>query len=278
MTNSQPGPSNPFAVEMIDVVVDCDTHGAQTVQRVRSIGGEVFAITRAPKCPVCSKEAAERAEAERKEAERQERIERLIASAGIHRRYEGTTFADFNAAQPNQQRALEIVRKYADAVASKQHSGDWLVLSGLPGTGKTLLESAMCRYLAERGVPVLYITQSDMARDFRRSYQRDAQMSEPALFDLLSTKGVLVIDEIGSSTSEHVERLLFEICDARYADQRPTVFATNHPRRDLAAIIGERLYDRMCEVATFVSFDWPSSRTAVRRAHTGQPNTTQRVA
>jgi DNA replication protein len=129
--------------------------------------------------------------------------------------------------------------------------------------------------LAERGAPVLYTTQSDMAREFRRSYQRDAEMSEPELFDLLSTKGVLVIDEIGASTSEHIERLLFEICDARYSDRRPTVFATNHPRKDLAAVIGERLYDRMCEVATFVSFDWPSARTAARRA---QANPTQRVA
>lgn len=275
MTNSQPGPINPFGVEMIDVVVDCDTHGSQTVQRIRSFDGEVFAMNRPAKCPVCSKEAAERAEAERKAAERQERIDRLIASAGIPRRYEGATFADFIAAQPSQQRALEIVRKYADAVATKQHSGEWLVFSGLPGTGKTLLESAMCRHLAERGAPVLYTTQSDMARDFRRSYQRDAQVSEPELFDLLSTKGVLVIDEIGASTSEHIERLLFEICDARYSDRRPTVFATNHPRKDLAAVIGERLYDRMCEVATFVAFDWPSARTTARRAHA---NTTQRVA
>jgi DNA replication protein DnaC len=278
MTNSQLGRANPFAVEMIDVPVHCDAHGPQTVKRVRTIGGKVFPISGDPECPVCSREAVERVDRERKAAEHKARVDRLMAAANIPRRYEHATFADFITTQPSQQRALEIAQKYAEVVASQHHSGDWLVLSGLPGTGKTLLESALCRYLAERGYPVLYTTQSDVAREFRRSYQRDAQTSEPELFDQLSTVGVLVIDEIGASTSEHIERLLFEICDARYSDQRPTVFATNHPRKDLAAVIGERLYDRMCEVAAFVSFDWTSARTTARRSQAGQPGSAKRTA
>jgi len=265
-------------MEMIDVSVHCDTHGAQTVKRIRSIDGEVFAMSRDPECPACNKERIEREKLKRREAELEEHRAHLLHAARIPRRYENVTFADFITAQPNQARALEIVQKYVEAVASRNHGGDWLVLSGLPGTGKTLLESALCRHLAERGTSVFYTTQSDMARDFRRSYQRDAERSEPELFDLLSTKSVLVIDEIGASTSEHIERLLFEICDARYSDRRPTVFATNHPRKDLAAVIGERLYDRMCEVATFVSFDWPSARAATRRTHAAQPSVAKRIA
>lgn len=278
MTNSQPGHANPFAMEMVDVAVHCDTHGQQTVRRIHRLDGQVFNITCEPKCPVCSSEAAERADRESKATEHKARVDKLIAAADIPRRYQSTTFADFIAAQPSQRRALEIVQKYAEVVASWHHDGDWMVLSGLPGTGKTLLEAALCRYLAEHGTPVLYTTQSDMAREFRRSYQRDAETSEPELFDLFCTKGVLVIDEIGASTSEHIERLLFEICDARYSDRRATVFATNHPRKDLAAVIGERLYDRMCEVATFVSFDWPSARATARRTSAGQLKATQRTA
>lgn len=278
MTNSQPGRSNQFAVELIDVFVDCDIHGAQTVKRIHAIGGEVFAMSRDPECPVCCKERTEREEIKRRETELAERRERLVYAARIPRRYENATFADFIAVQPSQARALEIVQKYAEAIASWSHGGEWLVLTGLPGTGKTLLESALCRNLAERGAHVLYTTPSDMAREFRRSYQRDAEMSESELFDLLSNKSLLVIDEVGASTSEHTQRLLFEICDARYSDRLPTVFATNHPRKDLAAVLGDRLYDRMCEVATFVAFDWASARATARRSSTGRGLSAKRTA
>lgn len=266
MTNSPPGRTDQFDMKMIEIEVPCENHGLQVVQRIHSIGGEVFKHTRAPACPKCEKEESNRKVEARKAAEHRERIDRLIESACIPRRFDGKTFADFQASGLDQRRALDIVQKYAEAITTKNHTGDWLVLTGLPGTGKTLLAAALTRYLAESGQGVLYTTQSEMARDFRRSYQRDAEFSEPELFDHLSSRGVLVIDEIGVSTSEHIERLLFEISDARYAGTLPTVFVTNHTRKDLAGVIGERLYDRMCEVATFVSFNWPSVRASARRA------------
>ncbi len=48
--------------------------------------------------------------------------------------------------------------------------------------------------------------------------------------------------------------------DERYGNKLPAVIATNHPKASLEGVLGERLFDRMREEATFVAFDWESAR------------------
>lgn len=123
-----------------------------------------------------------------------------------------------------------------------------------------MLMGCMTRALAAQMVPSRYATQSAMGREFRATYQRDADCSETAVFAKFGNTRVLLLDELGAGSTEHTDRLLFEVLDERYANRRPTVIATNHPRDHLRDVLGERLFDRLKEEATFVAFDWESAR------------------
>lgn len=118
----------------------------------------------------------------------------------------------------------------------------------------------MAKDLAARHIRSHYITQAAMGREFRATYQRNAERSEAKLFEHYTQVPVLLLDEVGAGSTEHTDRLVFEVLDARYADKMPVVIATNHPRSALTDIVGERLFDRLTEEATFLAFDWESSR------------------
>lgn len=123
-----------------------------------------------------------------------------------------------------------------------------------------MLMSCMAKALAEQFIRSDYATQATMGREFRASYQRDAARSEAQLFDHFSSVPVLLLDELGAGSTEHTDRLLFEVLDERYGNKLPAVISTNHPKAALESVLGERLFDRMREEATFVAFDWQSAR------------------
>lgn len=248
-----------FGIEMMELDVSCPTHGLQTVQRIKAIDGTPFPTKHTPECPACAAEQSAFLAQQRLASEKAERVDRLIEMAHIPLRYRGISFEDYVTTLPGQQRAGGACQRYVASIANKGTPG-WLVLTGRPGTGKTMLLSCMAKALAERFVRSEYATQAAMGREFRATYQRDATRTEAALFDHLANVPVLLLDELGAGSTEHTDRLLFEVLDERYANKLPAVIATNHPRAALESVIGERLFDRLKEEATFLAFDWESSR------------------
>lgn len=251
--------SNLFDIEWTEVTVPCDTHGKQTVKRIAMFGGKPFKQPDTPSCPVCADERlhAERvAERAKKEAER---VSSIVRSAKLPLRYTDFTFDDYTATTSAQHRALDLCKRYAASLAEGKEPG-WLVLTGLPGTGKTMLMGCMVNALAAAHVRSRYITQAAMGREFRATYQRNTEISEAQLFDQYAQVPVLLLDELAAASTEGTDRVLFELLDTRYGDGRPTVIATNHPRNRLEDVLGERLFDRLREAATFLAFDWESAR------------------
>jgi len=248
-----------LGIETIDIDVQCPTHGAQKVTRIKSFDGAPFSTKHDPQCPVCRSEAKQAQEAKQRAEERLQRIQRLVERSCIPFRYANTSFADYRTALAGQAHATAVCSRYVETIANKNYPG-WLVLTGRPGTGKTMLLSCMARAMAEHLVASRYVTQSAMGREFRGSYQRDAERTEADLFDHFTTVPLLLVDELGAGSTEHTDRLLFEVLDERYANEMPTVIATNHPRAALESVLGERLHDRLREEAAFVAFDWESGR------------------
>jgi DNA replication protein DnaC len=243
-------------IQMVELPVQCELHGHQVVKRIKSIDGDQFNFDHKAECPVCSAERLAAKEREQEERRRLERVQSLINAARLPLRHQSVTFAEYTTSSQVQVRALELCQRY---VASKTYPG-WLVLSGRPGTGKTMLLACMAVELANRYIRSHYTTQAAMGREFRATYQRGAERSESELFEHYAQIPVLLLDELGASSTEHTDRLVFEVLDTRYANNLPVVIATNHPRAALQDVIGERLFDRLTEEATFLAFDWESSR------------------
>jgi DNA replication protein DnaC len=221
------------------------------------------------RCPTCIKEAEEAVEAakrEQEEAARRERYQWALRRSELPRRFIGRGFTDFLTATDQQRRALSVCRDFAESFQDAKRTGASLVLSGLPGTGKSHLAAAIVQAVMEGGADARYITMMDMVRAVRGTWRKGSEQSEDQVIDELGFHyDLLVVDEIGMQYGTDGEQtILFDILDRRYRDMRPTVLLTNQDRNGFKAYVGDRIHDRLTETAKWVPFDWESYRPKAR--------------
>jgi DNA replication protein DnaC len=159
-------------------------------------------------------------------------------------------------------KALELARKYAAEFDGNIAS---FVFSGRPGTGKNHLAAAICNELLLRGKSVMIITVADIMSAMKGTFSDGADTTEERLINDLSNVDLLVIDEIGMQTESRYEKVIInQIVDRRSSSKRPTGMLTNLPIKEMNALLGERVMDRMrLGNSLWVNFDWDSYRSRV---------------
>lgn len=240
----------------------CERHGEfESRHIIRSVWSS---------CPACE---AERRERERADAERREQAERerrhleMLGAAAIPARFIGRTFENFRADTDGKRHALTVARDYAEDFAELSRRGAGLVFSGLPGTGKSHLATAILQALLGRDVR--YVTCMDLIRSIRETWRKDSERSEGQVLRYLERLDLLVIDEMGVQYGTDGEQtILFDVLDRRYREVRPTILLTNQDRAGLKAYVGERIFDRLAETCRWVPFDWESYRPTARKEAT----------
>jgi DNA replication protein DnaC len=243
----------------------CEQHGEFTSKGERFLGRrEVWTG-----CPACADLARQQQAAADQLAAAQrerERLESFIERAAVPRRFIGRTFDNFSATTPEQQRALDVARGYADTFEQRFKAGHGLVFSGMPGTGKSHLAAAILQVVLPRHTG-LYVTCMGLIRMVRNAWRRDSAQSEQDVLNTLAGVDLLVIDEIGVQYGTDGEQtVLFEVLDQRYQDQVPTILLTNQDKDGFKGYVGERSFDRLTETSRWVAFDWASHRAAARKA------------
>lgn len=261
------GTSGPLREELGARHGVCPVHGEFESTGVRLM------ITKPPReiwstCNAC-KADRERSEREAREAERQAalkaRIEQSLAQTAIPARFIGKTLESYRAETDGQRKALEVCRAFADNFDRHLKIGTSIIMSGMPGTGKSHLAGAILQAILPRHVGV-YVTLMDLIRMLRDTWRRDSETTESQLLQRLQDVPLLVIDEIGVQYGTDGERaILFDVLDRRYRAMRPVILMTNLGKDEFRAAIGERVFDRLTETARWLPFDWPSYRAAARR-------------
>lgn len=248
--------------------VQCDKHGTYISS------GQRILICRPPKeiwskCPGCEADAKkaehEAAAVARASAERA-RIEEVLKDTALPSRFIGKTLATYIAETDGQRKAHAICNAYAQNFDRGLDKGASLIFSGLPGTGKSHLAGGIIQAILPRHVGI-YVTMLDLIRMLRDTWRRDSDISETDVLARLSSVPLLVIDEVGVQYGTDAERtLFFDVMDRRYRNLKPVILLTNLGMNEFKTTVGERVYDRLTEVARWVPFDWPSHRPAARRA------------
>lgn len=259
------GGSGAMREDLGERVQACDQHGEFTSKGERYFGRrEVWTG-----CPACAELARQQQAAADQLAAAQrerERLESFIERAAVPRRFIGRTFDNFNATTPEQQRALDVARGYAETFDQRFKAGHGLVFSGMPGTGKSHLAAAILQVVLPRHTG-LYVTCMGLIRMVRNTWRRDSAQSEQDVLNMLAGVDLLVIDEIGVQYGTDGEQtVLFEVLDQRYQDQVPTILLTNQDKDGFKGYVGERSFDRLTETSRWVAFDWASHRAAARKA------------
>ena len=242
----------------------CAKHGEFMATGVRLPGGrEIWT-----RCESCAAEAAaaERARKAAKEAEHARAVlEAKLSETAIPTRFLGKTLDNFNATTEGQRYAATVARDFIENFPAHLKRGDGLILSGMPGTGKSHIAAAILQGILPKHVG-MYATCMGAIRAVRETWRKDSERSEREVLSILGDVPLLVLDEIGVQYGTDGEQtIIFDILDRRYRDMRPTILLTNQDKAGFKQFIGERAYDRMTETARWVPFDWPSYRAQARR-------------
>lgn len=172
------------------------------------------------------------------EAARRARLERLANLGALVRfRFETMLPGGPRGDDPGFRAAWEAARAFA-----AEPSG-WLGFIGPSGSGKTHLAAAIVNERIRLGHPALFMVVPDLLDHLRASYDAaDDELGYTEMFEQLRNAPLLVLDDVDAATGTPWAReKLFQLVNARYNAERPTVFTSSSELEALDQRLATRL-------------------------------------
>ena len=154
------------------------------------------------------------------------------------------TFDPRGAARDDPHQVNLMRQVYREAREFARQPNGWLVLQGLPGTGKTHLAAAIANERTAAGEPAYLITAPDLLDHLRAAYAPDSKTSYDKVFEAVRATPLLILDDLGSqSGTPWAQEKLFQLLNYRYNAKLPTVITTNLTLEDQDPRIRSRMLD-----------------------------------
>ncbi|MGC6229652.1 DNA replication protein DnaC [Hafnia paralvei] len=191
------------------------------------------------------------------------KMQRVFKRSGIRPLHMNCSFDNYRVENAGQKKALADARQYAAEFDGNIAS---FVFSGKSGTGKNHLAAAICNDLILRNKSVLIVTVADLMSSMKGTFNGNSNSTEDSLLEELSTIDLLVIDEIGMQLESRYEKVIInQLVDRRSSSKRPTGMLSNLGEKDMIALLGERVMDRMrLGNSLWITFTWESYRHRVK--------------
>jgi len=164
--------------------------------------------------------------------------------------------------EPGNKEAFRVCKDYAENYPA-QHGANYksigLFSKGIWGLGKTHLVCAIAKVIINKcqfNNPVLYMTEPEMLRQLRATFNKNNSETEDDFIKRLTTIPVLIVDDVGKeevADPRFVQRVWFTIVNARYENLLPVVLTANLGPDELAGHLGgnrgnEATMDRLYEM------------------------------
>lgn len=185
---------------------------------------------------------------------------------GLPDRYRAANLSNYFTSTPEQETAMRGIKYWGKNALDGRH-GDGLILTGLPGTGKTHVLASIGNIFTHSllgsgrvDLPI-YATAASIYEDILEAATNSR--GRKARLRKYTSASLLLIDEFGVGTNTDFARdVLSQIIDSRYSSLKPTAIASNLTVSEMAAYIDERIIDRLTDgrFATILAFTWPSYR------------------
>ena len=156
---------------------------------------------------------------------------RRIERSGLGDLFEAASFKAFQTPDEWTKKALDTAWDYA-----RNGRGKWMYIAGRPGTGKTHLCTAVCRYLLEKGASVRYMVWREDAPRLK-ALINDAEAYEEAFRELANAKVLYVDDFFKGSVTDADVNLAFSLLNARYNQKAArTILSSERPLKEIISI------------------------------------------
>ena len=150
----------------------------------------------------------------------------LIKASGLTQKQMTQTFESYATAGLSSEvsAAKDLARRAAE-------NGEWLVLAGKRGTGKSHLAAAIMLEVLSKGTPALFQPVSEMLDELRKGYEDSSYYVK---MEKLKNIPCLVLDDLGKERPTRAGLdILYQIVDFRYRNEyRQTIITTNAMDQD----------------------------------------------
>ena len=172
------------------------------------------------------------------QADRDYQARQLIVNAGLQAgKLSRFTFNNWDTRRnsPHSAKVLEAIEAYAENV--NRSGSNWLYICGPYGLGKTHLAVAALRKLAfdKMWTPHYVLWPAHCAKVQESWNGGGAGPTEGQLWARMRRADILLIDDVDKrDATAWAMGKLYEVIDARYLKERPTILTANHAPRALA--------------------------------------------
>lgn len=212
----------------------CEKHGAFKAWTAPGIRIE-------DRCPQCQKEREAAAAAKYREDRIRIEFESILQSYGVPEIFLNASFDSFQTRTQTQADMKRLVRGLVDGGYRS------ITLIGTPGVGKTHLMCAAIREMAKREKDCIYVTEAEILRELKATYNKSSRDSESAIIDRYTRPALLCIDELrGTEWSQWDGVVLADIIDRRWQRvHKRTILAGNIGVDQLKAHFEDRTISRL---------------------------------
>ncbi|MDE7464422.1 MAG: ATP-binding protein, partial [Clostridiales bacterium] len=157
-------------------------------------------------------------------------------------------------------KAYALAREYV----ADNNAKPFFILLGAPGTGKTVLSSAIVGAAMENGASAVAVTAFDFVRRALDYHTQFSIQDYTDRFTPMLDCDILVIDDLGTESllKNVTKEYLYTVINERWLNKKRTVITTNRTPSELNARYGESIFSRMCDKsrATVLSVDGKNAR------------------
>lgn len=190
------------------------------------------------------------------EKEKLLKAQRRFEATGVPSKFYNKTIDTYIAETQEEKHNKDITEQFMKAPKNKV-----LIMCGNNGNGKTHLASSILR-----NNDGLYITSCDLCIEYESATSYNAPRTRQALLLSMLKPDVLIIDECRKYTlhPELEKFILSYIGNARYENNKATVYVTNDSKSSFVEFLGKSTFDRLVEVCTTIEFTQESKRWEYR--------------
>lgn len=159
--------------------------------------------------------------------------------------FNGHQFDEFDTSIPGVRDAYDAALRFAQEPVHQ-----WLLLTGPCGVGKTHLAVAIARFAMDwHRMSVYFAAVPDLLDHLRASFDPTSGSAYDERFSTIRRADLLVLDDLGTeNATPWAKEKLYQLINARYSDQMPTVITSNVELRTIDERIASRILDHRLTV------------------------------